>query len=139
MHGYNIEAQLAASTASSVNKHLTTRFVALYLVLGVFAACAVAGAVGFALVIPARAQVKHVQAELGDQNLTRVADKAIAQVAQAQGFAVVSIKIERVVEHGDSATVTARVTVTDGVTNQTVGLKVHLSRGVWTSDGLSPA
>lgn len=83
--------------------------------------------------------VATVKASLGDQNLTRLADKAIADAAQAQGFAVVKIVVLRTVVHGDDARVTARVTVTDGVAEQTVTLVAKFTRGVWNSTGMATA
>lgn len=84
-------------------------------------------------------RVAHIEAQLGDQNLTRLADKYIAQSAQAQGFAVVKIVVLRTETKGDSAKVTARVTLTDGTNQQTVELVVTFTRGVWNVQGMTAA
>lgn len=85
-------------------------------------------------------RVAHVQSELGDQNLTRLADRYIAQAAQAQGFAVVKIvELKQVPKGPNEVRVYARVTVTDGVSNQTVELVVTVDRGIWTVSGMSAA
>lgn len=120
-----------------MTRHLTARFIALYLALGVIAACSIAGAISLALIVPTRAQVRHVQAQLGDTNLTRLADKAIAEAAQAQGFAVVRVVVLHTSVRGDVASVTARVTVTDGSRDQTVVLVVGFQRGVWSVSNIA--
>lgn len=122
-----------------MSKWLTARFVALYVALGIFGACAIAGAVALALTPSTRAQISHVQAQLGDTNLTRLADKYIAQQAQAQGFAVVKIVVLHTETHGNDAKVTARVTVTDGIQQQTVELVVSFTRGVWSATNMAAA
>lgn len=122
-----------------MSKYLTARFVALYVALGIFGACSIAGAVALAFTPSTRAQVAHVQEQLGDTNLTRLADKYIAQAAQAQGFAVVKIVVLRTEQKGDAAKVTARVTVTDGVQQQTVELVVSFTRGVWNATSMAAA
>jgi hypothetical protein len=86
-----------------------------------------------------KAQVKAVQAAVGDQNLVRQADKAITQTAQQQGFGVIKIVVKSVKTDGDKASVDAVVTVTDGVSpNQTVELVVSFNRSTWQVDGLQP-
>src|SRR5256885_2280853 len=85
------------------------RFAAIYAALAVALIGATAGAVALALTPSTNAKIAHVEAQLGDTNLTRLADKAIATAAQQQGFAVVKIAILHTDVHGDDAVVTARV------------------------------
>lgn len=84
-------------------------------------------------------RVQHVQAELGSQNLADIAAKYVAQAAQAQGFVLKSFKVLSTVVHGDEAVVTARIVVTDGLSEQTFTVKVHVTRGIWTVDSMTVA
>lgn len=120
-------------------KWLAARFVALYFALGIVTAGAAAGTYALASLPAVKHDVSAVQAQLGDTNLTRLADKYIAQAAQTQGFAVVKIVVLRTEQKGDEAKVTARVTVTDGVNQQTVELVVRFTRGVWNAQGMTAA
>lgn len=121
-----------------MSKYLTLRFVALYVALGIIGACSVAGAIALALTPTTRAKVAHVQSQLGDQNLTRLADKYIAE-QMPTGYSVVKIVVLRTDQKGDEAKVHARVTVTDGTNQQTVEVIVSFKRGVWNASSIVAA
>lgn len=88
-------------------------------------------------------QVKHdvkvVKQSMGDQNLTRLADKYIGDRAALIGMGVVKITVLSVAVKGDSATVVARVTFTDGTHQVTQTVKVELHRGIWNPQSLASA
>ena len=114
---------------------------AMYAILALVTVAAGFGAWAAYNIHGVRGQVRHIQTELGDQNLTRIADRAIAQAAQQQGFAVVKIvELRQVPKGADEVRVYARVTVVDPVgEQQTVELVVTLDRGVWTVSGMAAA
>lgn len=85
------------------------------------------------------ARVAHIEGQLGDQNIDRIAEKYIAQAAQAQGLAVKQIRVVSTKVVGDTATVVASVTVTDGLSDQTVKLRVTVVRGIWQPTNLEAA
>lgn len=107
------------------------RFAAIYALLAICLIGIIPGTIALGLAHSTRAKIAHVQEQLGDTNLTRLADKAITDAAQSQGLGVRKIVVRSVVSHGNAATVVARVTVTDGITEQTVDLRVTFQRGVW--------
>lgn len=120
-----------------MSKYLAARFIVLYVALGVVVACSIAGVTAMALYPALSHKVAHVQAQLGDTNLTRLADKYIGQKANDAGLAVTKIVVLHTDQKGDTAKVRARVTLTDGVTTQTVEVVVTFQRGVWSAQGLA--
>jgi hypothetical protein len=119
--------------------NLERRFLALWFLLGAVAVCAICGPIAILQLQPVKHNVAAVKASLGDQDLTRLATKYISDEVVAEGFAVVKIAILNTEQKGDAATVTARVTVTDGVRQQTVKVAAKFTRGVWSATGLAAA
>lgn len=116
--------------------YLQARFIAIYLFLGVVAACAIAGAVALSLVPSVEKHVTKVEASLGDQNLGRLANKFIISQAANAGFSASKIKVHKIVRNGNSAKVYADVTLSDGQTTKRVTLVVHFSRAIWNATSL---
>lgn len=118
---------------------LNVRFILCYLGLGAVVLASILGAVAFYQVQPVKHSVAKVEASLGDQDLSRLATKYISDQVVAQGFAVVKITILGTTQKGDTAKVTARVTVTDGTAQQTVKVVASFTRGIWSAQNLAAA
>jgi hypothetical protein len=112
------------------------RFAIIYATLAICVIGSIAGTTALALTPSTRAEIRHVQAQLGDTNLARIAEHYIAQAAQQQGLAVEKITVTKVDVNGDQAHVHATVVVTDGVSSQRVDLVVDIGRGVWQPSGV---
>lgn len=81
-------------------------------------------------------KVSHVQAAVGDENLTRLADQAITTQAQQAGLGVKRIVVKSARTAGARAVVDAVVTLTDGVSDRVLDVVVSFTRSTWQVSNL---
>ena len=122
-----------------MGRHLSARFVALYLLLGAVTLAAVLGAAAFATMQPLKHQVAQVKRQLSADGIGAKGCAFVASYVQPYGLTQLACKVTGVTVNGDTAKVTLTSKLTDGTQTQTLRLVVTFERGVWTAAGIAKA